>query len=104
MTIEKFLSLLSEVPDDATMLSDSGWECGPTDMDGVFYNKEKNEITFTQGYWHDVGNHIGEKCLYWATWDKSDENSKRRLEQDLREMYHCYLDKSRIIRSYLEDF
>ena len=104
MTIEKFLSLLSEVPDDATMLSDSGWECGPTDMDGVFYNEEKNEITFTQGCWHDVRDHIGEKCLYYAAWDKADENKKREIEQDLKEWYKCYLDKSRIVRSYLEDF
>ena len=105
MTIEKFLSLLSEVSDDATLLSDSRWECGPTDMDGVFYNEKTNEITFTQGCWaSEFKHHVGEKCLYFAGWDKANENKKREFEQDLKKSYKCYLDKSRIVKSYLEDF
>ena len=29
-------------------MSDSGWECCATDMDGVYYNKLKNVVVFTQ--------------------------------------------------------
>lgn len=34
---------------DVHLLSDSGWECGSTDMDGLYYNKKQNVIVFTQG-------------------------------------------------------
>ncbi len=50
MTIEKFKKIIEEfnIPEDVTMLSDSGWECSETDMDGIWYNEEKKEIVFTQ--------------------------------------------------------
>ncbi len=50
MTVGKFAQIIKEnnIPEDAVMLSDSGWECFSTDMDGVYYNKETNEIVFTQ--------------------------------------------------------
>lgn len=38
----------NNIPHDVKLMSDSGWECSATDMDGVYYNKEKNEIVFTQ--------------------------------------------------------
>ena len=37
-----------DIPKNVTFLSDSGWECGPTEMDGIYYNREKNLIVFTQ--------------------------------------------------------
>lgn len=33
---------------DVHLLSDSGWEYGSTDMDGLYYNKKQNVIVFTQ--------------------------------------------------------
>ena len=36
------------IPDDVLIQSDSGWECGATDMDGVYYNRKLNVIVFTQ--------------------------------------------------------
>ena len=36
------------IPDDVVLMSDSGWECGATNMDGIYYNKKKNTIVFTQ--------------------------------------------------------
>ena len=39
----------NNIPDNAILLSDSGWECDATDMDGIYYNKEKNIVVFTQG-------------------------------------------------------
>lgn len=38
----------NNIPHDVKLMSDSGWECDASDMDGVYYNKEKNEIVFTQ--------------------------------------------------------
>ncbi len=39
-----------ELPDDILLLSDSGWECDETHMNGIWYNKNKNEIIITQGF------------------------------------------------------
>ena len=50
MTKAKLLAILGKVPDDATLMSNSGWECDPTDMDGVWYSAELNEVHFTQGH------------------------------------------------------
>lgn len=30
------------------MQSDSGWECDPTDMDRIYYNRNENLLIFTQ--------------------------------------------------------
>lgn len=50
MRIGEFLKIIKDnnIPADVTMLSDSGWECCATDMDGVYYNEEQKEIVFTQ--------------------------------------------------------
>ncbi len=50
MTVGKLAQILKEhnIPEDTVMLSDSGWECSATDMDGVYYNEERQEIVFTQ--------------------------------------------------------
>lgn len=51
MTVQKINKLFEEnnIPDDARLMSDSGWECSASDMDGVYYNRAKNIIVFTQG-------------------------------------------------------
>lgn len=38
----------NNIPENVHFLSDSGWECGPSDMDVVYYNKLENTIVFTQ--------------------------------------------------------
>lgn len=38
----------NNIPNDAILMSDSGWECFATDMDGVYYNKLENTVVFTQ--------------------------------------------------------
>ncbi len=63
MSFVELMKLLSEnnIPVDVRFMSDSGWECGPTEMDGVYYNKVENLIVFTQGqgkydeYWNAEG-------------------------------------------------
>lgn len=36
------------IPKDVKLLSDSGWEYGATEMDGVYYNIDRNTLLFTQ--------------------------------------------------------
>ena len=52
MTFEKLSKIIKDnnIPDDVHLMSDSGWECCATEMDGVYYNESKNEIVFTQGF------------------------------------------------------
>lgn len=52
MTVEKLLNIfqINNIPGDTNLESDSGWECGPTEMNGIYYNKAENLIIFTQGY------------------------------------------------------
>ena len=38
----------NNIPNDAILKSASVWECGATNMDGVYYNKLKNVVVFTQ--------------------------------------------------------
>lgn len=50
MTFKKLQELIEkyEIFEDVVLRSDSGWECGPTDIGGVWYNRKNNEIVFTQ--------------------------------------------------------
>lgn len=50
MTFEILKNVIEEnnIPEDVRLTSDSGWECSATEMDGIYYNKEENEIVFTQ--------------------------------------------------------
>ena len=50
MTFQELNKLVKDnnIPYDVKLLSDSGWECDATDMDGVYYNSESNIIVFTQ--------------------------------------------------------
>ena len=51
MTMDILCRIIEEndIPRDVHFMSDSGWECDPTEMDGVYYHKENNTIVFTQG-------------------------------------------------------
>lgn len=50
MTFEQLSEIMKEhnIPSDVRLMSDSGWECDATDMDGIFYNKAENILVFTQ--------------------------------------------------------
>ena len=39
-----------DIPNNAVLVSNSGWEGGETDMDGIYYNKTRNVIVFTQEF------------------------------------------------------
>lgn len=61
MTLGQLNKIMTEhnIPEDATLMSDSGWECSATYMDGIYYNPTKNIVVFTQSasshesYHHD---------------------------------------------------
>lgn len=38
------------IPQNVHLMSDSGWECNETEMNGVYYNKAENLIIFTQSF------------------------------------------------------
>ena len=50
MTFELLDKIIKEnnIPKSVTLLSDSGWECSETDMNGIYYNSDDNVIIFTQ--------------------------------------------------------
>ena len=50
MTLDILNKVIKEnnIPKDVHLLSDSGCECGPTEMDGFFYHRGSNTIVFTQ--------------------------------------------------------
>ena len=52
MTFEKLKELIEKynIPSNVKLLSDSGWECNETEMDGAYYNEEENHIIFTQEF------------------------------------------------------
>ena len=52
MTFNELNNLIKKynIPSNVILQSDSGWECDETDMDGIYYNKTKNIIVFTQDF------------------------------------------------------
>ena len=56
MTVKQLNEILKEhnVPEDAQLMSDSGWECDPTEMDAVWYEPMHNTVIFTQGGKYEV--------------------------------------------------
>ena len=49
MINSKLIAILATLPSDADVVSNSGWECDPTDIGGIWYCEERNEIHLTQG-------------------------------------------------------
>lgn len=56
ITFELLKKIIEEynIPKTVHLLSDSGWECSETEMDGVFYNRNENKLVITQdGSYYD---------------------------------------------------
>lgn len=49
MTKAELIQHLSVLPDDCTIMSNSGWECSESDIGGIWYNRSTNECHLTQG-------------------------------------------------------
>lgn len=76
MTYKKLKEIIenNNIPEDVHFMSNSGWECCATEMDGVYYSPSANEIHFTQDYKYcdvskytrdDVGSDKGEHRTDW---------------------------------------
>lgn len=80
MTASKLISILATLPGNATVVSNSGWECDPTDIGGIYYCKETNEIHLTQGgnyendYGYNTRNSLIYKCIYNYVKEADNEN------------------------------
>lgn len=50
MTLSELNKICKEnnIPEDVRLLSNSGWEWGPTEMDSIFYSEQQNIIVFGQ--------------------------------------------------------
>ena len=66
MTVNELISRIAILPPDATIASNSGWECGPPDIGGIWYNCQLNEVHITQGgsYEKERGYKKGFWCIY----------------------------------------
>ena len=64
MTMKLLCRIIEEngIPSDVHFISDSGWECNATEMNGVFYHRESNTIVFTQG---ECSDREYEKSVEW---------------------------------------
>lgn len=51
MTLEQLTDLMiqNNIPLNVRLMSDSGWECDATEMNGIWYHKKNNILVFTQG-------------------------------------------------------
>lgn len=50
LTFEKLSNIIEKynIPKDVHLMSDSGWECNATEMNGILYNEKENIIVFKQ--------------------------------------------------------
>jgi hypothetical protein len=42
----------NNIPEDVEIYSNSGWECGATPVEGIYYSPSKNEIHLVYGQEH----------------------------------------------------
>lgn len=98
MTFE-FLEKLIEtnnIHKDVKLMSDSGWECSATDMDGVYYNPSINTIVFTQeGECYD--NYFKDEA--WKPIYRSPETIQREIDDVAKGI----LEPEEIVQAYKED-
>ena len=50
LTFEKLSNIIEKynIPKDVHLMSDTGWECNATEMNGILYNEKENIIVFKQ--------------------------------------------------------
>lgn len=63
MTLELLNKIIEEnnITKDVHLMSDSGWECCKSEMNGIYYNRKENTLIFTQ-------------CgCRWETWFEEDD-------------------------------
>lgn len=108
MTFETLNKIINKynIPKNVRLMSDSGWECDATDMDGVFYNKDKNIIIFTQGLDDEVEGFIpcttDDKVTYQVVFSTKDLNDECILiKLDKIDDQKAIKKAKRIIKNYM---
>lgn len=50
LTFKKLRKIIlkNNIPENVHLMSDSGWECNATEMNGILYNEKENIIVFKQ--------------------------------------------------------
>lgn len=84
MTFELLNKLIEEnnIPKDVQLLSDSGWECSETEMDGIYYNRKENKMIFTQnGNYYDHWFKLDDWELIYG-WNKQCHDRQHRIDDD----------------------
>lgn len=69
MTAKEMIDVMLKLPAGCRITSDSGWECGETDICEVWYSATENEARLTQEHYDDT---LG-FCLMWRGEDKDGE-------------------------------
>lgn len=101
MTLEKLSEIMKEhnIPGDVRLMSDSGWECDATDMDGIFYNKKENILVFTQ-----EGNaNFMDEHYYNGDWELLCGTRKEWDTEEFTECDECYRLKQCIAEGFVTE-
>lgn len=74
MTFKQLQRIIKQnnIPEDVLLRSNSGWECCATDMNGIYYNSNNNQLHFTEyarveGEKYDEGS-VGYRDEYCDGW------------------------------------
>lgn len=96
MTLELLNKIYEEnnIPKDTQLLSDSGWECSATDMDGVFYSAKNKEVVITQGSEWDIAKgydhpHCEDYILVYV----DDDSIDTYVDMDKKGIFNMWVDK-----------
>lgn len=54
MTVNEMITIFDQIPGNADVQSDSGWEVCASDCVRAFYSEEDNTVVFTQEFAHKV--------------------------------------------------
>lgn len=87
MTFEYLSEIIQQynIPHNVRLMSDSGWECDATDMNGILYNEKENIIVFTQTSDDRSGGVDYQKSSGWKLLSKKWEMRSRFFEHIVEE-------------------
>lgn len=114
MTFEELNELMKihQIPRNVRLMSDSGWECEATDMNGIYYNWKENIIVFTQGgSYDDYSEDTQWKKIKQEVVIRGNLGGSRSLDveeiymiyamSDIHGFYNLFIDRMRLIEPQL---
>ena len=82
MTYKKLRKIIRyyNIPGDVQLQSDSGWECGETEMDGVYWDPTSNTIIFTQSFSkYEIYDPDNSKGVGWIRCELPEEEENNKI-------------------------